>query len=123
LRSEGVRVGRRFARFVDVLVPATDRYRWALIIAALALMLCGLAALFGIPGRLAPLALETDALTYVNPSERVAQDTRRFQEFNGLDVVDLWVKTPPGHALDAEFLRSLVKLTRRLEADSRITAV
>jgi len=123
LRAEGARVGRRFARFVDVLVPATNRYRWPLVIASILLMFCGAAALFGIPGRLTPLALETDALTYVNPSERVAQDTRRFQESNGLDVVDLWVKTPPGHALDAEFLRSLEKLTRRLEADSRITAV
>jgi predicted RND superfamily exporter protein len=123
LRSEGVRVGRRFAKFVDMLVPATNRYRWALVIAALVMMLCGAAALFGIPGRLAPLALETDALTYVNPSERVAQDTRRFQQFNGLDVVDLWIKTPPGHALDPEFLRAIERLTQRLEADSRITAV
>jgi uncharacterized protein len=123
LRSEGVRVGRRFARFVDILVPATNRYRWALIVGALLLMSCGAAGLFGIPGRLAPLALETDALTYVNPSERVAQDTRRFQEFNGLDVVDLWVKTPPGHALDPEFLRAIEQLTQRLESDSRITAV
>jgi predicted RND superfamily exporter protein len=123
LRSEGARVGRRFARFVDVLVPATKRYRWALVVAALIMMLFGAAALFGIPGKLAPLALETDALTYVNPSERVAQDTRRFQEFNGLDVVDLWVKTPPGHALDPEFLRAIEHLTERLETDSRITAV
>ncbi|MDB6101367.1 MAG: exporter of the superfamily protein-like protein [Gammaproteobacteria bacterium] len=123
LRSQGARVGRRFARFVDVLVPATNRYRWPLVIGAVVMMLCGAAALFGIPGRLAPLALETDALTYVNPSERVAQDTRRFQEFNGLDVVDLWVKTPPGHALDPEFLRAIEHLTQRLEADPRITAV
>jgi predicted RND superfamily exporter protein len=123
LRSEGVRVGRRYARFVDVLVPATNRYRWTLVIAALVLMLCGAAALFGIPGRLAPLELETDALTYVNPKVRVAQDTRRFQEFNGLDVTDVWIKTPPGHALDPEFLRAIENLTQRLEADSRITAV
>jgi predicted RND superfamily exporter protein len=123
LRSEGARVGRRFARFVAVLVPATNRYRWPLVIGAVVLMLCGAAALFGIPGRLAPLELETDALTYVNPSVRVAQDTRRFQEFNGLDVVDLWVKTPPGHALDPEFLRAIEHLTQRLDADSRITAV
>lgn len=123
LRSEGVRVGRRFARFVDVLVPATRRYRWTLIIGAVLLMACGAAALLGIPGRIAPLALETDALTYVNPGERVAEDTRRFQEFNGLDVVDLWVKRRPGHALDPEFLRAIEQLTRRLEGDSRITAV
>jgi len=123
LRTEGPRVGKRYARFVDVLVPATRRYRWSFIVGALLLMLCGAAALFGVPGRLAPMALETDALTYVNPNQRVAQDTRRFQESNGLDVVDLWVKTPPGHALDPEFLRAIEHLTQRLNNDSRITAV
>ncbi len=123
LRSEGVRVGRRFAQFVDLLVPATRRYRWPLILCALMLMLGGAVALFGLPGRIAPLALETDALTYVNPSERVAEDTRRFQEFNGLDVVDLWVKTPPGRALDPEFLRAIEQFAQRMEGDSRITSV
>ena len=123
LRSEATRVGRRYARFVDVLVPATHRYRWTLIVSAVLLMSCGAAALFGVPGKLSPLELETDALTYVNPSERVAQDSRRFQEFNGLDTVDLWVKTPAGHALDPEFLRAIERLTVRLGDDSRITAV
>ncbi|MBS0420365.1 MAG: MMPL family transporter [Proteobacteria bacterium] len=122
-RTEGIRVGRRYARFVEALLPFTRRYSWALIIAAIALMAAGAAALFGIPGRLAPLALETDALTYVNPAERVAQDTRRFQEFNGLDVVDLWIKTPPGKALDPEFLRAIDRFTQQLQADPRITAV
>jgi predicted RND superfamily exporter protein len=86
-------------------------------------MLCGAASLLGIPGRLAPLQLETDALTYVNPSERVAQDTRRFQQSNGLDVVDLWLQTAPGDALDPEFLRATEMLTRRFERDPRINAV
>jgi hypothetical protein len=64
-----------------------------------------------------------DVLTYVNPSERVAQDTRHFEESNGLDVVELWLQTSPGHALDADFLHALEQLTRRLESDPRITAV
>jgi uncharacterized protein len=87
------------------------------------LMACGAVALFGLSGKLPPLALETDALTYVNPSERVAEDTRRFQEFNGLDVVDLWIKTPAGQALDPQFLHAVDQLTQTLESDSRITAV
>ena len=86
-------------------------------------MLCGAAALFGIPGMVSPLALEMDVLTYVNPSERVAQDTRHFEESNALDVVELWLQTPPGYALDPEFLRALEQLTHRLESDPRITAV
>jgi uncharacterized protein len=116
-------VGTLFPRFVDFLVPATQRYRWVFVTGALVLMLCGAAALFGIPGKVPPLALETDALTYVNPKERVAQDTRRFEETNGLDVMDLWVQTPPGHALDPDFLRAIYLLTQRLEKSPGITAV
>jgi len=123
MRSAAAPVGRWFLAFVDILVPQTRRYRWALVIAAIALMVCGAAALFGIPGRLDPLALETDVLTYVNPSERVAQDTRRFQESNGLDVTDLWLQTRPGHALDPDFLRSVELLSRRLEQNPGVDAV
>ena len=123
LRSERATAGKWFPAFVELMVPATRRYRWAFVLGAVALMLCGAAALFGIPGRLAPLALETDPLTYVNASERVAQDTRHFQESNGLDVMELWVQTPAGHALDPDFLRAIYLLTRRLEKSPGITAV
>ena len=123
LRSEKVPAGKWFPGFVDVLVPASRRLRWPFVCGALILMLCGAAALFGIPRLMTPLALEMDVLTYVNPSERVAQDTRHFEESNGLDVVELWLQTPPGHALDPDFLHALEQLTRRLESDPRITAV
>jgi uncharacterized protein len=123
LRSEKVPAGKWFPGFVDALVPASQRLRWLFVCGALVLMLCGAAALFGIPRLVAPLALEMDVLTYVNPSERVAQDTRHFEESNGLDVVELWLQTAPGHALDPDFLHALEQLTRRLESDPRITAV
>jgi len=123
MRAEQVPAGKWFPGFVDVLVPASRRFRWPLVGGAIMMMLCGAAALFGIPGIAAPLALEMDVLTYVNPSERVAQDTRHFEQSNGLDVVELWLQTPPGHALDPDFLRALEQLTQRLERDPRITAV
>jgi predicted RND superfamily exporter protein len=121
--SSSVPAGRWFPGFVNTLIPATRRYRWPLVAGAILLMLCGAGALFGVPGRVAPLALETDALTYVNPSERVAQDTRRFEQSNGLDVVDLWLQTRPGRALDPEFLRAMELLTRRLEEHPGVNAV
>jgi len=123
LRSEKVPAGKWFPGFVDVLVPASRRFRWLFVFAALVLMLCGAGALFGIPRVMAPLALEMDVLTYVNPSERVAQDTRYFEESNGTDVVELWLQTRPGHALDPDFLQALEHLTHQLESDPRITAV
>jgi uncharacterized protein len=123
MRSEQMPGGKWFPAFVDWLVPASRRYRWPLVGGALVLMLCGAAALFGIPRVIAPLALEMDVLTYVNPHERVAQDTRHFEETNALDVVELWLQTPAGHALDPDFLRALEQLTRIFERDPRITAV
>jgi predicted RND superfamily exporter protein len=123
MRSQQASAGKWFPAFIDILVPFSRRYRWVLVGGALMLMLCGAAALFGIRGVVAPLALEMDVLTYVNPSERVAQDTRHFEESNALDAVELWLQTPAGHALDPEFLRALEQLTRRLESDPRITAV
>ncbi len=124
MRSAKSPVGKYFSRFVDLLVPASRRWRWLLVGGALVLMMCGAAALFGIPGtKVAPLALEMDVLSYVNPGERVAQDTRHFEQSNALDAVELWVQTPPGHALDPEFLRALEQLTLELESDPRISAV
>ena len=123
LRAERAVAGKRFTRFVEWLVPASRRYRWVFVVGALVLMFGGAASLFGIPGRFDPLPLETDALTYVNPGERIAQDTREFQQTNGLDVVDLWVRTPPGHALDPEFLHAIDRLAQRFEAVPGITAV
>jgi hypothetical protein len=122
-RSSATTDDKWFALFVDVLVPATRRYRWLVVAGAVLIMLCGAASLFGIPGKLAPLQLETDALTYVNPSEPVAQDTRQFVQTNGLDVQDLWLKTQPGHALDPAFLRSVDMLVHRLEQHPGVNAV
>jgi uncharacterized protein len=120
---ENAALAERFAGFVDALLPASEHYRWSLVGATVVLMLCGAAALFGIPGVLAPPALETEALTYVNPGARAAEDTRYFEETNALDTVELWLQTPPGEALDPQLLRALEQLTRRLESDPRITAV
>jgi len=123
VREDSIPANRWFPTFVRVLIPATRRYRWLLVGGAFSLMICGSVALFGIPGRLAPLNLETDALTYVDPNEPVAQDTRRFERLHGLDVVDLWLQTRPGHALDPDFLRAVEMLTRRLEENPGVDAV
>jgi uncharacterized protein len=122
-RAERAPVGRWFGTFVDVWVPFTARYRWPMVGGAILVMLCGAAALFGLPGKLTPLALQTDSLAYVNPNVAVARDTREFERINGLSVTELWLQTPPEEALQPEFLRAVEILTRRLESDPRVTAV
>jgi predicted RND superfamily exporter protein len=122
-RAERAPVGRRYASFVALWIPFTARYRWPLVAAAVLVMLCGAAALFGVPGELAPLALQTDSLAYINPNVDIARDTREFERTNGLKVTELWLQTPAGNVLQPEFLRAVEDLTRRLELDPRITAV
>jgi len=123
LRAERAPAGRWFPGFIDRWVPFTERYRWPLVTGVLLLSLCGAAALFGVPGVLSPLPLETDSLAYVSPSARVARDTRAFERHSGLAVFELWLQTPPGEALTPGHLLAVERLTRALEADSRITAV
>src|ERR1700683_5161074 len=122
-RAERAPVGRRYASFVALWIPFTARYRWPLVAAAVLVMLCGAAALFGIPGELAPLALQTDSLAYINPNVAVARDTKEFERTNGLTVAELWLKTPAGGAREPQFLRALEDFTQHLEQDPRITAV
>jgi predicted RND superfamily exporter protein len=55
--------------------------------------------------------------------ERSAQDTRSFEQSNGLDVIDLWLQTRPGHALDPDFLRAVELLSQRLEQHPGVDAV
>ena len=122
-RTARAPAGRWYAGFVEIWIPFTARYRWLLVAIALLVMLCGAAALFGVPGKLAPLALQTDSLAYINPQVAIARDTREFERTHGLKVIELWLQTPAGNALQPEFLRAVEGLTRRLEADPRITAV
>ena len=112
-----------FPRLVDALVPFTRRWRWPLVVSALALMAAGAGALFGVPHLLAQLPWQGDALSYVNPRVAVAADTRRFEQLAGLTVMDLWLQTPPGQALDPQFLRAMEHLERTLQQDPRITSV
>ncbi len=72
--------GRGSIRAAEVLPLWSYRWRWPLVIAASMLALAGLIALFGIPGVLPGMQLETDSLAYIDPDEPVARDTRYFEE-------------------------------------------
>lgn len=113
--------GQRFPHLVDFLVPWTFRWRWPLLVATAGLMIAGGAALFGVPGALDPMPLETDALDYVPASLDLARDARRFEEaVGGLTAVDLWVRTEDGSVLDPALLRGIHLLGLEIEADGRV---
>jgi uncharacterized protein len=87
-------------------------------------MAAGAVALFGLPGRIPPMALETDALDYIDQDLPLYRDTRQFERaISGLSVVQLWIATPPGKALDPEVLRGLERVAGTLESDPRTGSV
>jgi uncharacterized protein len=116
--------GRRLLRVLDGLPRWSYRWRFLLLPASGLLMIAGVAALLGIPGHLKPMALETDALDYIDPDLPLARDTRRFEQaIAGLSVVQVWVTTPAGGVLDPGVLRGLEMFSADLERDPRVGSV
>jgi predicted RND superfamily exporter protein len=121
--SERVAIGRRLPALAAAWVPVTRRFRWPMVVAAILGMVCGAAALFGIPGRIAPLSLQTSDVGYIDPNLPIAQDMKRFGDVGGLNVIELWLQLPTPSATDPQFLRALEQLTQRIERIPGITAV
>ena len=116
--------GRMLLRLIDVLPGLSYRWRWVVLPLTAVLMIAGVAALAGIPGALAPMSLETDALDYIDKDLPLYQDTRRFERaISGLSVIQVWIKTPRGAVLEPEVLRGLEGFARHLEADPRVGSV
>jgi predicted RND superfamily exporter protein len=87
-------------------------------------MVAGAIALAGVPGRITPMKLETDALAYIDPSLPLARDMRRFESsISGLSSVQVWVTTPTGEALRPDLLRGYEVFARRVEDDPRVGSV
>jgi predicted RND superfamily exporter protein len=115
--------GAGYARVAAALPRLTFRWRWPLVAATLALSAAGVVALFGIPGRIAPMQLGVDSLDYIDPHSMVYRDMRAFERSGiGLAVVRVWVRTPPGKVTDPELLRGLEAFSRALEEDPRVSS-
>ena len=116
--------GHMLLRLFDTLPRFTYRWRWPILVTSILLMITGAVALTGIPGRVAPMKLETDSLAYIDKSLPLYEDTRRFEQaISGLSAIQIWITTKAGAALDPELLRGLEEFTRELERDPRVGSV
>jgi predicted RND superfamily exporter protein len=115
---------RAYDRAAAALPRLTFRLRVPLVVGALAVAAAGAVALFGIPGRLAPMRVGLDVLAYVDPDLPIARDLAFFRErVGGLNVARVWVRTPPGAVVDPEVLRALDRFTGEAEALPGVTSV
>lgn len=96
-RGERAPAGEWVARAADLIPAWSYRWRFPLVLSALGLSAAGAVAVFGWPGLVRPMPLETDSLDYVDAHTDLYQDTRAFErDVSGLTRFSLWVETPPG---------------------------
>jgi hypothetical protein len=122
-RAVAVRTGL-YDRIATAVPAFTWRGRWTLVLGSLALAGAGLAALAGIPGRLAPMKVGVDSLDYVDASLPIHRDMVFYRErVGGLNVARVWVTTPPGAVTDPEVLRGIDRFAASAEREPEVTAV
>ena len=89
-----------------------------------ALVLCavGAIALFGIPGLLKPMELQTNAIEYIPHDSPLYKDTKKLEEnIAGLSITEVWLKRQAGHGRRTRaVLRGLQHFSDALEADPQI---
>ena len=115
---------RLYDRLAAALPAFTWRHRRGLVGGSLALAAAGLVALFGLPGYVAPMGVGVDSLDYVDPSLDIHRDMDFFRRHvSGLNVARVWVRTPPGAAVDPEVLRGLDRFATALERLPQVSSV
>lgn len=116
--------GRLYARLAEALPGFTWRWRWELVGSSLVLAAAGAVALFGWPGRIAPMHMEVDALAYMDESLPLRSDMLRYEEaISGLAVVRVWIQGPAGSAVEPEFLQGVERFSRTLERQPKVSSV
>jgi hypothetical protein len=116
--------GQWFVTFTRWLPFWSYRWRWLLVPGALVLCGVGAIALFGIPGLLKPMELQTNAIEYIPHDSALYKDTKKLEEqIAGLSITEVWLSGKPGSVSDAPVLRGLAGFSDALEADGKIGTV
>jgi predicted RND superfamily exporter protein len=113
-----------YERISQLLPGFTRRFRWPLVVGALAACAIGGVMLFGIPGVVGGASVEVDALTNIDPAATVADDLRWFRAnvMDG-DAARIWIHLPDGNATDSDVLRAIDGFQSALEARPEVIGV
>jgi hypothetical protein len=123
-RPGGTAESEFFHRFAEWLPGFSYRWRWPLVTASLLLSAAGAAAIFGIPGLLAPMHLTTEGLEYIDQDTALYKDTRRFERvIAGLSLTEVWLSGPTAGLTDPAVLRGLDSFQESLAASPEIGSV
>jgi predicted RND superfamily exporter protein len=99
-------------------------YRALLLTVTLILPALGAVALFGIPGKLASMQLETDSLEYITHHSPLYISTKRFaKELGGLSITSVWLKGPKGSMATPQVLAGIDAFAAAMEKEPGVGEV
>jgi len=112
-----------FVRLAIGLPRWSYRLRWPLVGAATILSAGGAAALFGLPGVLAPMRVLTDPVAYIDHRSPLYQDIQRLAPvIPGMSISEIWIRGPLGSISEPDVLAGLHHFQQALEADPEVRA-
>jgi uncharacterized protein len=116
--------GQFFLRFTTWLPRFTYRFRWLLVPASLVLCFVGGVTLFGLPGVIKPMHMQTNPIEYINHKSDLYKYTKQFEKLTaGLAITEVWLKGKIGSVSTPEVMRGLNQFEQALDRDSHIGAV
>jgi uncharacterized protein len=102
----------------------TYRWRWPLVSSSLVLGAAGAVALFGLPGVISPLRIQTDPVEYMEPTNQLYLDTKRLGKMiPGLSVSQVWLKGELASVSEPAVLDALDRFQADLEKAPDVGAV
>ncbi|MFO0623223.1 MAG: MMPL family transporter [Polyangia bacterium] len=110
-----------FEKLVGRLPLFSYRHRYSLVFGSLLLCGVGAAALFGIPGVLPAMKLETAAIEYIPHDSDMYKNTKELEKLmGGLSITNIWLSGKPGMVSSAPVLRGLVDFQQRLDKEPEV---
>jgi uncharacterized protein len=112
-----------FARFAGGIPGFSHRFRWPLVASSVSLSALGAAALFGLPGVLAPLPVMVDPVEYIGHDVPLYRDLERAKPLvPGLSITDVWIAGGLGSISEPEVLAGLHAFQQALEGEPEVGA-
>jgi predicted RND superfamily exporter protein len=113
--------GAWFTRLVGHLPVFSYRYRYLLVFGSLVLCAIGGIAVFGLPGVVKPMKLETAAIEYIPHESEMYKSTKEMEKLvGGLSITNVWLQGKPGMVSNAKVLRGLMDFQKRLDQEPQI---
>jgi predicted RND superfamily exporter protein len=123
--TQRVAVRTAFYDRVSHALPAlTYRHRRVFVAVALATCVAGTLAVTGVPGVLAGIPVQVEALANIDPSSRLVRDARWYEaQALGLHVAHVWIHLPRAAATDPDVLQAIDRFQSQLDATIDVTGV